>query len=84
MLSHGADYQAHNLDYSTPFHLAAVNGKHDVGRLLWELGFDELFAMDSDGRTPIDLALESGYKDLASKIAMWSSIDLLTQVVHVY
>ena len=80
LLSHEADYLAHNLDYSTPFHVAAVNGKHEVCRLLWELGFEELFSMDGEGRTPIDLALESGFRDLASKIAMWHSIDLLTQV----
>lgn len=82
LLSHEADFRAHNLDYSTPFHVAAASGKHEVCRLLWDLGFDELFATDGEGRTPIDLALESGYRDLASKIAMWSSVDLLTHVGH--
>jgi hypothetical protein len=35
-----------------------------------------LLAVDAEGSSPIDAALASGYKELAAKLALWSSIEL--------
>lgn len=101
LLARGADCWARNVNDSSPFHVAASAGKHEICRLLSEAGYTDYFAKDSEGtvssfheypatalfcfaactgHTPIELAIASGYKDLASKIALWSSIQLSAEV----
>jgi ankyrin repeat protein len=80
LLSKGANILAANVNGSTTFHMAAGAGKQEICRLLIEFGFKDFFLTDSDRQTPIDLALGSGYKDMASKIALWSTIDICREV----
>lgn len=60
-------------------HLAASVGSLPIcEELVVGHGVDP-FALDSEGKSPIDAALGSGFKELASMLAGWSAIRLRTQ-----
>ena len=81
-----ADLTATNAAGANALHLAAASGRHDICELLYEHscngaseglgGVLGLLAVDAEGSSPIDAALASGYKELAAKLALWSSIEL--------
>ena len=85
-----ADLAATNAAGANALHLAAASGRHDICELLYEHscnapapadgssggGVLGLLALDAEGSSPIDAALASGYKELAAKLAMWSSVEL--------
>jgi len=73
-----ADCLLHNAQGSTAMHLAAGSGAHEICRILAEEKNMDLFALDKDKKSPIDAALESGYKELAAKIAFWDTVSLRT------
>ena len=56
-------------------HLAAASGLTGVCVLVAQRGVD-VFIRDNEGQTPIDAALGSGFKELASTLAGWSAIGL--------
>eukprot|EP01036_Dinobryon_divergens_P024745 gene24745-33219_t len=59
----------------TALHLAASNGRHELCQLLAEQRGVDLFAKNHEGKTPIESALASGFKELANKIAFWAAIE---------
>jgi hypothetical protein len=63
-------------------HIAASHGKHEICRLIAEQRGVDLFAKDFQGKTPIESALASGYKELALKITAWSCVDFKLKVTH--
>lgn len=75
-LMNEANVETHRLSVTGAhaLHLAAASGMVDTCRaLVIEKGTDP-FVPDRSRMTPIDAALSSGYKELASKIASWSCI----------
>lgn len=83
LLSLGADVLLKNRVGETALHIAAAHGQHEACRVISERPGVDLFARDAEGHTPIDQALTSGFKELAGKIALWSVVDLRTQVTIV-
>jgi ankyrin repeat protein len=55
LLEHGADVTARNDTHSTPLHLAASMGSHEVMRLLIKHGAN-INALDGNLKTPLHLA----------------------------
>jgi len=51
-----------------------VLGSIEIVSLLSQQRDIDLFSTDASGQSPIDAALTSGYKDVASKIAYLSSV----------
>lgn len=54
----GASVNAKGLDNETPLHDAAINGHYKLVKLLVEHGAD-IYAKNSKGKTPLDIALPS-------------------------
>eukprot|EP00041_Stephanoeca_diplocostata_P019257 m.412441 g.412441 ORF g.412441 m.412441 type:complete len:744 (+) comp21256_c0_seq1:192-2423(+) len=75
LLRHGADVYAKNTDGATPLHDAAATGHVNYARLLLSSNTDQktdinrmLLSVDDQGRTPQDVAMESGFHDLANTL----------------
>lgn len=54
----GANVNAKGLDNESPLHDAAINGHYKLVKLLVEHGAD-IYAKNSKGKTPLDIALPS-------------------------
>mmetsp|Transcript_1052 Transcript_1052/g.1172 ORF Transcript_1052/g.1172 Transcript_1052/m.1172 type:complete len:368 (+) Transcript_1052:177-1280(+) len=76
LVLHGASIHIRNSSGSTALHLAAGSGKHDICAYLAEQPKIDLMALDSEGHSAIDAALSAGYKEIASRLAFWSCIEL--------
>lgn len=66
-----------NLQGESALHLAAAAGEHKVCQLLLNDArplFD-VFALDKSGASSIDKAVESGHKELANKLVMFSCVN---------
>lgn len=80
LLSHGARADISNASGGTALHMAASKGHIYSCKLLAKQGNNvDLFAVDEEGYTAIDAALNNGYKEVAKHIAYLSSIQLHTQ-----
>ena len=76
-----ANIHLRNASGATALHLAAGGGKSTIVQFLYEHdGNIDLFSKDYEGSTPIDSALSSGYKDIASQIAYYSCVQHYSQV----
>ncbi len=63
-IEHGTDVSAHNVNESTPLHLASQGGHVDVARMFIERGAD-VSAQDRDRNTPLHWASHEGRMDVA-------------------
>jgi ankyrin repeat protein len=66
-----------NSQGESALHLAAAAGEHKVCQLLLNdsrILFD-VFSLDKCGASPIDKAVESGHKELANKLVMFSCVN---------
>jgi ankyrin repeat protein len=66
---------------ATALHLAAGSGNHELCELMTSLEHADVSVEDDNGQTAIDMALSSGYKELASKLACWSMIASRTKAI---
>jgi ankyrin repeat protein len=82
LLSKGADAFIKNASGAQALHLAASNGKSKIVDILAELAGMDIWCKDDDGHTPIDLALASGYKSLASRLAYHSCVARYTERLY--
>ena len=76
----GARPNARNYNWDTPSHIVAQNNNFEVFRVLRNAGAD-FFAKNKDGKTPIDIANDNGFTDLA--MAMQDAM-LLKQLKRPY
>lgn len=68
LLDKGADLNARDAESgSTALHIAASYGRRDVVLLLLDRGADRRIR-NKAGKTPYDLAIEAGQKDLAAML----------------
>lgn len=81
LLSKGANSLLKTQTGATPLHLAAGAGKHEISRMLANESAVDLWAEDDELRTPIDMAISSGFKELASRIACWSYVSDRTKTL---
>ena len=80
LVFNGADCNAKSITGSTPVHSAAANGQSEIIEYLFhahtsdeidvKVSFD---AVDENGATPMDDALSSGYKQLATRLEVIAS-----------
>lgn len=75
LLKRGADPSLRTGSSATPLHLAAGAGSHAICEMLVKTEAVELWGKDSDDKTAIDMALNSSYKKLASRLAQWGYIE---------
>ena len=68
LLVSDADVKIQNEDGETALHLSAYYGKPGVGEVLLKRDADLLHILNSEGKTPLDLALQEGHKDLAQTL----------------
>jgi ankyrin repeat protein len=83
LINNGASCATQSVTGSTPLHSAASNGHRDVCEFFFRddrvtVDFD---AVDEEGATPIEDALSTGYKELASRLAFWSYINSRTDSI---
>jgi ankyrin repeat protein len=76
LLSKGADPTLVSGEGETAFHLAAMQGKHEIARVLFEMSNEDIFAKDRSGRSLIDKTIENGFKELANNLVLWSYCQL--------
>lgn len=81
LVQKGASCNIKSLAGSTPLHAAAGSGRHDICEYFSEYDDEEIdfLAQDDEGATAIDDALNSGYKELASRLAFWSYLQERTE-----
>jgi len=84
LMDKGCSCNLLNLSGMSPLHYAASNGRHNICALFFNrdaAGVDFLLE-DEDGNTAIDSALSSGYKELASRLAFFSYLQLKTKRIY--
>ncbi|XP_063940786.1 uncharacterized protein LOC108201513 [Daucus carota subsp. sativus] len=60
--------QANDPDLNTALHLAVLNGKVEIVKLLVEADPNASHVQNKEGKTPIYIAAENGYKDIIKEI----------------
>ncbi len=82
LLTHGGDVNLLNSNGANGFTLAASNGRYDVCKHLFYNTNVNISILDGDGNSCIDNALDSGYKEVASKLALLQAIRLKAEKIR--
>lgn len=70
MVLWGADMTAVDIDGRTPMYFACVNNQYDSVAMLLELGYDGIDRGDSNGDTPLHVAVSKGHAQVAQFLLM--------------
>ena len=76
ILEHDGDINLLNSNGANGFTLAANSGRYDVSKYLFYNTNVDINIIDADGNSCIDSALDSGYKEVASKLALLQAIKI--------
>lgn len=79
---------ATNTNGENCLHLSAAGGYHNICKLLLNRtafgNVADVFLVDNDGKSAIDKAIESGFKELASSFALFAAIDSRYKVSYIF
>ncbi len=87
ILEHDGDINLINSNGANGFTLAASSGRYDTSKYLFYNTDVNINIIDGDGNSCIDSALDSGYKEVASKLALLQAIkvkvDKIKSSIHI-